>query len=298
MLLQSFLLGCCYYSYLYYLPLYYQNVHGYTPLMSAVLLLPLVIAQSIFSIISGQYLSRLNRYGELLWTGFGIWTLGAGLLILVDRTTSAGKIAGFCILIGIGVGFTFQPTIVALQAHCTKAQRAVVISNRNLLRSLGGAVGLAVSSALMGNTLRGGLPPDLQYVAQSTFATPDLAGFSVADRLVIEEAYAGASRAVFIFCTPVIGVAFLACAFVKDNGLQRKEDVVVEQEKVQKDDGGAEIVKGQESGEVVAMELDQTPVDHNEEEEKSIGNNTTVAHELNPKPSFSSRLSEKNVDMN
>lgn len=226
MLLQSFLLGMSYYSYLYYLPLYYQNVHNYSILLSAVLLLPLVITQSVFSVISGQYLSRLGRYGELLWSGFGIWLLGAGLLITCSRNTSAGTISGFLVLVGVGVGFTFQPTIVALQAHCTKAQRAVIISNRNLLRSLGGAVGLAISSALTGNTLGSSLPAHLQYVAASTFALPDLDTFSVADRIAIEEAYASASRAVFIFVTPVIGVAFLCNAFVKDKGLQRKEEKV------------------------------------------------------------------------
>lgn len=224
MLLQSFLLGVCYYSYLYYLPIYYQNVHGYSILISAVLLLPLVVCQSVFSVISGQYLSRVGRYGELLWSGFGIWTFGAGLLILCNRYTSAGTISGFCILIGIGVGFTFQPTIVALQAHCSKAQRAVIISNRNLLRSLGGAVGLAISSALTGNVLKSSLPENLQSVAGSTFALPDLDTFSASDKIIIQDAYASASRAVFVFCTPVIGAAFLCNLFVKDKGLQRKEE--------------------------------------------------------------------------
>jgi hypothetical protein len=32
---------------------------------------------------------------------------------------------------GIGIGWTFQPTLIAFQAHCTKSHRAVVISNRN-----------------------------------------------------------------------------------------------------------------------------------------------------------------------
>lgn len=212
------------YSYLYYLPIYYQNVHGYSVLISAVLLLPLVVPQALFSVVGGQYISRIGRYGEVIWIGFGVWTLGAGLLILCDRTTTVGKISGFLVLIGLGVGFTFQPTIVALQAHCSKAQRAVVISNRNLLRSLGGAVGLAVSSALTGNVLKSNLPDSLQYIASSTFALPDLNTFSIADRITIEDAYADASRAVFIFCTPVIGLAFLCTIFVKDTGLQRKEE--------------------------------------------------------------------------
>lgn len=74
-LTQSFFLGAVYQSYLYYLPLYLQNVRQYSVVTSAAYTAALVVAQSIMSIISGQYISRRKRYGEVLWTGFGSWTL-------------------------------------------------------------------------------------------------------------------------------------------------------------------------------------------------------------------------------
>lgn len=73
--LQSFLLGAVYQAYLYYLPLYYQNARGWSPIVSAALTAPMVACQSIASICSGQYISRLKRYGEIIWVGFGFWTL-------------------------------------------------------------------------------------------------------------------------------------------------------------------------------------------------------------------------------
>jgi len=115
-------------------------------------------------------------------------------------------------------------TLVALQAHCPKHQRAVVTSNRNFLRSSGGAVGLAVSSAILANVLKSSLPPRLASVANSTFAAPDLSGYSQADRDAIKGAYAAASRAVFIWCVPLVGICFLLSAFIKDEGLQRQEE--------------------------------------------------------------------------
>lgn len=75
MLVQSFLFGAVYQSYLYYIPLYLQNAHRYSPLVSASIYVALVGFQTIFSIISGQYISRRKRYGEVLWFGFGMWTL-------------------------------------------------------------------------------------------------------------------------------------------------------------------------------------------------------------------------------
>lgn len=224
MLAQSFLLGACYYGYLYFIPLYFQNVRGKSPLIAACLQLPLVVSQSSFSTLSGLYMSRFNRYGEIIWGGFSIWTLGAGLLVMADQHIHIGLVCFFLVLVGFGTGMVFQPTLVALQAHCPKAQRAVIVSNRNFIRSAGGSVGLAVSSAILGNVLRSSLPQRLHHLANNTFAAPDLSTFSASDRTAIVSAYASASRAVFIWCVPLVGICLLLCALIKDKGLQRKEE--------------------------------------------------------------------------
>ncbi|PIA93574.1 putative MFS-type transporter [Cercospora beticola] len=224
MLAQSFLLGIAYFTYLYFLPLYFQNVRGQNAIQSALWQLPMVITQACSSISGGLYMSHFNRYAELIWFGFGAWTLGAGLLVLADRAIHLGLVCFFLAIIGLGTGLIFQPTLVAVQAHCPKAQRAVVTSNRNFLRSTGGAIGLAVSSAILSNVLKASLPERLLSVASSSFAAPDHSIYSDADRDIIADAYASASRAVFIWCVPVAGIAFLLSAFIADKGLVRKEE--------------------------------------------------------------------------
>lgn len=74
-LLQNFLFGYVYYSELYYLPIYFQNVRRVSPIVSAALLTSLVISQMIFSVGSGFYISKFSRYGEVIWSGFICWTL-------------------------------------------------------------------------------------------------------------------------------------------------------------------------------------------------------------------------------
>jgi hypothetical protein len=169
-------------------------------------------------------MSKFNFYGYLLWGGFGIWLCGSGLLILADKNLHVSWLSFFLVLVGTGTGMVFQPTLVALQAQTPKMQRAVVTSNRNFLRSSGGAVGLAVSSAILANVLRGSLPEHLSYVANSTFAAPDLSTFNLQDQDAIASAYASASRAVFIFCAPLNALCLALCVFVKDHGLIREED--------------------------------------------------------------------------
>lgn len=229
MLAQSFLFGASYFGYLYYLPLYFQNVKGLSPVMSAVVFLSLVIPQSAASIVAGLYMSKFNRYIEVVWWGFGIWSVGSGLMIMSDENTNLGLVAFFLILTGCGTGSIFQPTLVALQAHCPKEQRAVVTSNRNTLRSLGAAVSIAVSGALLANTLKSSLPEELQYLAADSFASPDLSSFNAQQRKQISKAYAAASRAVFIWCFVLIAISLALTTIIRDSGLTRKTEEAVQQ---------------------------------------------------------------------
>jgi hypothetical protein len=244
MLAQSFLFGASYFAYLYYLPLYFQNVKGLSPLMSAVVFLSLVVPQSAASVVAGFYMSKYNRYAEVIWYGFGIWSIGSGLMIMCDESTHLGLVAFFLILTGSGTGSIFQPTLVALQAHCPKDQRAVVTSNRNTLRSLGAAVSLAVSGALLANTLRSSLPEELQYLADDSFAAPDLGFFEPAQRAQIKQAYAAASRAVFIWSFVTIVISLALTTIIRDSGLDRKTEEASQTRVGETHGGGIQLEQG------------------------------------------------------
>lgn len=180
------------------------------------------------SIASGQYISRRERYGEVIWAGFFLWTLGAALTCIFSRSTPIVAMVFILGCQGAGVGFVFQPTLVALQAHCTKAQRAVVISNRNFLRSTGGAIGLAISAVLLQNRLEHNLPAEYEYLALSSYSTPDFSTISETQKNVILNAYASASRSVFILNVPFITLCLVGCIFVKDRGLKRPDEVGIQ----------------------------------------------------------------------
>jgi MFS family permease len=222
-LVQNFLFGCAYYAELYYLPIYFQNVRGWSPIQSSALLVPFVLSQAIFSIASGFYISKFKRYGEVIWAGFFCWTLGAGCMCAFDRKTPIYGIVLTGMITGIGVGNIFQPCLIAIQAHSPKAQRAVVISNRNFLRALGGATGLAVCAQVLQTTLKKSLPDDLRYIASSAYTRPNLDTFNETDQEVIKQSYMKACRMVFVTLAPFMGACLLGCLLIKDRGLQRKE---------------------------------------------------------------------------
>ncbi|KAF5250343.1 hypothetical protein FANTH_4443 [Fusarium anthophilum] len=220
MLAQNCLLGAVYQSYLYYVPLYLQNPHQYSAIKSAAVYTPLVAAQMIASIGSGQYISRRLRYGEVIIFGFAIWTLGAGLALLFTRHSSPAVIAVILAIVGTGVGCIFQPTLIALQAHSPKSRRAVIISNRNFYRCIGGACGLAVSAAVLQAQLRVTLPTEYKSLASSTYVLPE----SMRQVPAVLDAYMSASHSVFILQVPLIGLCLLGTAFIRDRGLDPVKD--------------------------------------------------------------------------
>ncbi|PWY76000.1 putative MFS transporter [Aspergillus sclerotioniger CBS 115572] len=223
LLVQTFLLGASYQSYMYYLPLYFQNARQWSPFVSAAMILPMVIPQSLASISGGQYMSLVKRFSEVLWTGYILWTLGAGLALLFNNQTSKGVIAGVLIVIGLGIGFTFQPGLIAIQSHVTLVQQAVVIPERNFFRCFGGACEVAISAAILQEGLKANLPDRDKYLADSTYTLPSRSGIPEQDWTGILNAYARSSHDVFILQVPLMALCLLSCVLVRDDGLQTKD---------------------------------------------------------------------------
>lgn len=138
----------------------------------------------------------------------------------------------FLVIEGAGVGFVFQPTLVAAQAHSLKRDRAVVISARNFLRALGGSLGLALSSAVFSNVLKDSLnsfsvplPTSVKdSILASVLRIPDLSTLSIAQRNEVLDAYMSASKGVFYVWVPLMGSCLALCFLIKDKGLTRPEE--------------------------------------------------------------------------
>ncbi|KAJ5202112.1 MFS transporter [Penicillium cinerascens] len=216
LLLQSFLLGAVYQSTVYYIPLYLQNAHQYSAIVSAAIFSSLAGIQAVMSALSGLCITRFKNYGQVIRFGFAMWTLGAGLMLMFMRDTNPGVLVIILLIAGVGVGCVFQPMLVALQAHSTKARRAVIISNRNFNRSAGGACGLAISAAVLQARLRSTLPAQYSDLADSPYSLRDI---GIAIPASVLDAYMSASHLVFIVQVPLIGLCFLGSLFVKDRGL-------------------------------------------------------------------------------
>jgi len=149
-----FINGMIFFSQLFYLPQFFQVGLGYSPIRSGVFLLPVLVSQTMASLIAGQIISRTGRYRTVIHVGFSVWAVGCGCISTVKPTTPKGLLVFYMLMAGFGGGQTLQTTTVAAQASVSRRDMSVVTAVRNFVRLLGGTLSLALCSTIINNALR------------------------------------------------------------------------------------------------------------------------------------------------
>jgi MFS family permease len=80
--------------------------------------------------------------------GSAFVVIGAGLLLTVKPSSSVVYLAFACFVIGIGLGFSASPGVVAAQSSVDWTSRGVVTGANMFARSVGSAVGVAIFGAV------------------------------------------------------------------------------------------------------------------------------------------------------
>lgn len=89
---------------LYYQPLYYEGVRGFSPVISGVALFPATFTVAPTAIVTGLVISKFGKYRWAVWAGWGCATLGVGFLCAVDMSTQLTQVLLTDLLAGIGLG--------------------------------------------------------------------------------------------------------------------------------------------------------------------------------------------------
>lgn len=84
-----------YYVLLYYLPIYFQSVDNTSPIQSGVRNLPMALALSVGSALSGGFVSRTGHAVPIMLGGAILTTISAGLTYTFDIGTPSEKWIGY-----------------------------------------------------------------------------------------------------------------------------------------------------------------------------------------------------------
>ena len=129
-------------------PLRFQSVTGAGADSAALHLLPLAMGVPVGAYCCGRLTAIIGRYKPQIVGGALLMPLAIAGLALTPP--SAYFLSGVCMLLtGIAAGTQFPTSLVAAQSAVETKHLGVATSNITLFRSLGGAVGIALMSALL-----------------------------------------------------------------------------------------------------------------------------------------------------
>ncbi|TFK42411.1 major facilitator superfamily domain-containing protein [Crucibulum laeve] len=251
-LITTFLHAVAFFSGAFYLPVYYQ-ILGASATRAGVEMLPYSLGCAALSAMSGVLVSRTGQYRSVMWVAFAIFTVGEGLMIMLDGTSSTRGIFSavkvvYPLIAAIGLGCLFQTPLIGLQAAMPLKDMATSTGTFGFIRTLGGTVGISIGQAIFSSTLSKKIAkiPNLsidtspQGLSQSVGRLKSIP--DPVQKAEVINAYARSISTIWIVMTPILGVSFIMVLFIRKYTLKRA--VIRQEEK----DEAKDVEKGAVEG--------------------------------------------------
>ncbi|MGY1641076.1 MDR family MFS transporter [Geodermatophilus sp. SYSU D00703] len=265
----SVVMGAGMFGGLLLLPQYLQIVHGSSATVAGLQMIPLVAGIMVGAMSSGIAIGKTGKYKVFPLVGIALMTVAlVSMSFVVDADTSVWTLVPFMVLMGLGLGFNFQPVILAVQNAVSPREMGVATSSVTFFRQMGGTIGTAaflsvlfsrlpvdieeavtsaaaadprVAEALQSGQLQGGADlSDTSFIQQlpSFLALPFKTGFSDSIDLV------------FLIAACVVALGFFVFLFLPQLALSNKSGIQARQAAQQTAgagpvaDGGEQAVQG------------------------------------------------------
>ncbi|WP_240460254.1 MFS transporter [Arthrobacter pascens] len=208
---------------------YFQVARGATPTEAGLLTLPMIAGNLIGSVVSGLLISRTGKWKRYLVAGAVLLIGGLGLGGTMDHTTDLWKAGVFTAILGLGLGMLMQNLVLAVQNTVSARDIGTASASVAFFRSVGGAIGVSVLGAILGNRV--------QELAAQGFAAAGISGaggsgaaLNLADmpapvRDIMRAAYGDATAEIFLIAAGIAVVALIAVLLITERPLRRTVDV-------------------------------------------------------------------------
>jgi EmrB/QacA subfamily drug resistance transporter len=146
--LTMLLLGACFFSMWYFLTLYLQEVHGYSPLKAGLLFLPMGLAIIAGAQVSIRLIARLGAPQVLT---MGLFLAAAGFVWIAQLHASSTYLASVLpgtLMTSFGVGLSFTPLAQTATSGVPFQLAGLASGLLNTSRQVGGSIGLAALATL------------------------------------------------------------------------------------------------------------------------------------------------------
>ncbi|MER5433388.1 MDR family MFS transporter [Streptomyces sp. NPDC002588] len=224
----SFIVGFAMFGAMTYLPTFLQVVHGVSPTLSGVHMLPMVAGLLLASTVSGQIVSRTGRWKVFPVLGTGVTTIGLLLLHQMDEHSTTFEMSSCFFVFGVGLGLVMQVLVLIVQNAVPYEDLGVATSGATFFRSIGASFGVAIFGSVFAGRLgdkltdafRGVRLPSGISVHGLESDPRDIAALPSGLQPSALHAYASAITDVFLYAAPVAVLGFVLAWFLREDPLR------------------------------------------------------------------------------
>ncbi|KAI9571312.1 MFS general substrate transporter [Boletus coccyginus] len=261
-----------------YMPLYYQGmfhsfrsmstadssiVLGASATTSGVKMLPYSLGSALQTAFLGIIVTRTGSYRPIMWGGWVVMTIGWGLMIMLDSTSSIVTQEIYPLIAAFGIGCLFQTPLIALQAAMPLKDMATSTGAYVFLRTLGGTIGITIGEAIISSTLQ----QKLRGVAGLTINT-SVASINDSIRQIglipdatlraeVMHVFARSISTIWLVNTPLSALGLILVVFIRAYSLHRTIIREGAEEASDPEKGGAVKTTGGEAG---STEVGEAPI--------------------------------------
>ncbi len=240
----SIVMGAGMFGGLLLLPQYLQIVKGSSATVAGLQMIPLVAGIMIGAMGSGIAISKSGKYKVFPLVGIALMvTALLAMSFVVGADTSVWALVPFMVLLGVGLGFNFQPVILAVQNAVSPREMGVATSSVTFFRQMGGTIGTAAFLSVLFSRL----PVDIEEavtsaaagdprVAQAVQSGQLRSGGDLSDTSFIQElpeflaqpfkvGFSDSIDLVFLIAACVVAVGFVVFLFLPQLALSDKSGI-------------------------------------------------------------------------
>ncbi|KAJ7871737.1 putative MFS transporter [Mycena leptocephala] len=138
---------------LFYLPIYFQSIHGQSAITSGVNNLPFMAFFAVGTMLSGVLIGKTRLLQPYELIGGLLATAGAALLYTLDTDSSKARYLGSQILFGFGIGLGSQVPMTAAQSFSKPEDVAPTTGIMLMCNAVSGAYFVTAAQSIFANRL-------------------------------------------------------------------------------------------------------------------------------------------------
>jgi EmrB/QacA subfamily drug resistance transporter len=220
-IVHSSLTGWALFGSISFIPLFVQSVLGTSATQAGITLTPLLLGWVTASIIGTRIMLRVG-YRKLGLIGTSSLVVGSFLMSRAGADTSQVSLMIFMTMMGIGMGFSIPPFMIAVQSSVERRQLGTATSTIQFSRSMGGTLGVSVMGAALGARLASNLSASNLDAGLIARLLDPLPGSEVVVNEGVRIALANAIHLVFVIAFAAAALGLVSAFFAPRRELKDK----------------------------------------------------------------------------